>query len=187
MGSQLKQKAIWYRRLSAVSAIALLISFATPGVASAHVLKLDGSIAGILHINPDDDTPVAGKSTDYIIEFDDDANQFTLPQCDCTVSVVNTNDNKTIATEPLVVTSSKISENHYTFSDSGIYNLRFTGAPKQANGFQPFTLTYTVTVASQSSSQSVSPFLWIGMGTVITLVIAAGYATNRHGRLPVRN
>jgi hypothetical protein len=187
MGSHLKQKVIWYRRLSAVSAITLLISFATPGVATAHVLKLDGNIAGILHINPDDETPVAGKSTDYIIQFDDGTHKFTLPECDCTVSIINTNDNKTLATLPLAVTSGETSENHYTFPDSGIYNLRFTGTPKRAGTFQPFTITYTETVlAGQTGSQSVSPYLWLGMSTTIVLAVAAGYATNQR-RLPVRN
>lgn len=48
-----------------------------PTIASAHVLKTDGSIGAVVHIDPDDD-PIIGKSANFFLEFKDTKNKFQL-------------------------------------------------------------------------------------------------------------
>lgn len=164
------------RRILASVLVTVLTCLAIPGVASAHVLKVDAHIGAVLHINPDDN-PTTGDSTDYILSFDDDTGKFSLPQCDCNVSIVE--NGQTIATKPLVVSSSEVSENHYTFLKPDVYDMRFTGTPKTAGAFQPFTLDYEVRVTDgQANTQPMPVALWVGMGMMIGLVLLAAYAMN---------
>ncbi|MEJ0073385.1 MAG: hypothetical protein WDN27_04895 [Candidatus Saccharibacteria bacterium] len=65
------------RRFTATVTLIVMAGLAIPGAASAHVLKIDGSIGGVLHINPDDN-PTTGNPTDYILSFDDDSGKFNL-------------------------------------------------------------------------------------------------------------
>ncbi|HVV66955.1 MAG TPA: hypothetical protein VHB72_02695 [Candidatus Saccharimonadales bacterium] len=164
------------KRLLSAALVALLACLSVPGVASAHVLKVDGSIGAVLHINPDDN-PTTDGPTDYIMSFDDDNGQFSLPKCDCTVSIIN--NGQTIATEPLVNSSNEVSENHYTFTEPGVYDMQFTGKPKQSGGFQPFTLNYEVRVTGgQAGARSFPVLLWVGIGMGMLLVLLAAYALN---------
>ncbi|MEJ0073384.1 MAG: hypothetical protein WDN27_04890 [Candidatus Saccharibacteria bacterium] len=84
---------------------------------------------------------------------------------------------KTIAAKPLAVSGSEVSENHYTFTKPDVYTMRFTGRPKQAGAFQPFTLNYPVRVTNgQISAQSMPAALWAGMGMGIGFILLAAYA-----------
>ena len=162
------------RRLLGGVIVALLIALDIPAVASAHVLKVDGDIGAVLHINPDDN-PTIGGSTDYIMTFDDDSGRFSLPNCDCNVSIIE--GGKIIATKPLVISNSEESENHYTFLKPDVYTMRFTGTPKQPGAFQAFTLNYEVRVTNGKTPQQNFPILlWVGMGMGIGLILLAAYA-----------
>lgn len=164
------------KRIFETTAIALLFTLSIPAIASAHVLKVDDDIGAVLHINPDDN-PTTGDSTDYILSFDDDTGKFSLPKCNCGVSIIE--NGKTIATKPLVVSSSQVSENHYTFLKPDVYDIRFTGTPKTPDAFQPFTLDYEVRVTDgQTNTQPMPVALWVGMGMGIGLILLAAYATN---------
>src|SRR6267154_1546355 len=98
--------------------VVLVCTFGTPAIASAHVLKVDGDIGAVLHINPDDN-PTTGTSTDYVMAFDDSTNKFSLQKCHCSVSIIE--NAQTIATRPLTMSSSEVSDNHYTFIKPGVY------------------------------------------------------------------
>jgi hypothetical protein len=169
-----------HRRTLSFGVLILFLSLTLPGVVSAHVLKLDGTIAGILHGNPDDSTPIAGKPADYILMIDDATSRFSLPDCTCTISVIQ--GAQVLSTRPLFVTGTNVSENHYTFQQSGLYTLRFAGTPKGTRAFQPFTLNYTVTVAPGQPVQRTPLLFWIGAGVGIGIVMAVSYATNRRNR-----
>jgi hypothetical protein len=154
----------------------MLLFLATPGTASAHVLKVDGHIGAVLHINPDDD-PTTGRPTDYVISFDDDTGRFSLPKCDCNVAIIQ--NGKITATKLLAISSSQVSENHYTFTTPAVYTMRFTGTPKTPGGFQPFTLDYEVRVTSgQTNTQPMPVLLWVGMAMAVGLILLAAYVTN---------
>lgn len=147
-----------------------------PAAASAHVLKVDGDIGAVLHINPDDN-PTTGAPTDYTVSFDDDTGKFSLPKCTCTVSIVQRG--KVIATRPLAVSSSEVSEDRYTFTRPDVYIMRFSGKPKRPGTFQPFVLNYEERVTSgRTNVQPIPDLLWVGMGMAVGLLLLGAYATN---------
>lgn len=159
--------------LAALSLCACL--FALPGVASAHVLKVDGTIGAVLHIEPDDN-PTTGKPTTYALSFTDDTGRLDLTRCNCTVQVQLSG--KTISSHAMQVTDTTDSISTYTFPSAGVYTMQFTGVPKTADLFQPFHLSYTVRVAGDHmAAQNFPPLLWIGMGMGIGLILLAGVAT----------
>lgn len=173
------------KRTLGTVALALLLTLGLPAVASAHVLKVDGTIGAVLHINPDDD-PTAGSSTDYAMSFDDDTDRFSLPKCNCNVSIIE--NGQTIATEPLAASSDTVSENRYTFDKPDVYTLRFTGTPKTAGAFQPFTLSYEVRViGGRPTTQSIPVALWVGMGMGVGLLLLAAYAMGDGDGKPERS
>ncbi|HVV25710.1 MAG TPA: hypothetical protein VHC21_01615 [Candidatus Saccharimonadales bacterium] len=162
------------RRFVGSLLIVTTVFLALPGIASAHVLKVDGDIGAVLHINPDDN-PTTGGSTDYILSFDDDSGRFSLPKCNCDVSIIQAG--KTIATKPLVDSSDQVSENHYTFPAPAVYIMRFTGTPKTPGAFQPFTLDYEERVTNgQLNAQPMPVLLWIGLAMGIGLILLGAYA-----------
>jgi hypothetical protein len=163
------------RTVVASAVCAVLISASITHIASAHVLKTDGDIGAIMHIDPDDN-PVSGTPTTYNLAFKDTQGRFNLGDCGCTVSVVQ--NSIKLAQSPLDAVDSLDSSNIYTFPNPGVYTLVVSGAPKSTNSFQPFTLNYLIRVLSPSGSGSVQPFpitLWIGFGLLITLLIIASY------------
>jgi hypothetical protein len=169
-----------FKRILGVFALALLCTLGWPAVASAHVLKIDGDIGAVLHINPDDN-PTTGSPTDYLMSFNDDTSRFSLPKCNCKVSIIA--NNQTVATKPLTASSNTVSDNHYTFNKPAVYTLQFTGAPKIAGAFQPFTLNYEVRVTDgQPHAQPVPVALWVGMGMAVGLVLLAAYAIDYDDR-----
>ena len=65
--------------------IFLLFLICTVNV-QAHILKTDGSIGAVLHIDPDDD-PIARQSSYFFFEFKDKQNIFKLENCDCKITI----------------------------------------------------------------------------------------------------
>jgi hypothetical protein len=109
------------------------------------------------------------------MSFSDDSGLFSLQKCDCKVSIIE--GDRIVATEPLTASGRETSENRYTFTNPGVYDMRFTGAPKQAGEFQPFTLDYEVRVmGNQSATQPFPLLLWVGMAMGIGLILLAAYA-----------
>jgi hypothetical protein len=162
------------KRLFSGVSLTFLLLLGLPTVASAHVLKVDGHVGAVLHINPDDN-PTTGKPTDYVLSFNDDTGKFSLSKCNCTVSIIQ--NGTSVATKPLAISSSEMSENHYTYIKPDVYTMRITGQPKQAGAFQSFTLNYEVRVTSGSATTQPFPvMLWVGMGMGIGLILLAAVA-----------
>jgi hypothetical protein len=146
------------------------------GSASAHVLKTDGSIGAVLHIEPDDN-PTTGKPTEYILSFSDDNGTLDISKCNCMVNVQE--NGKTISSRPIQVTDPTDSIDKYTFQKPDVYTLQFTGTPTTAGLFQPFTLNYLVRVTGSGGANGAQPFpmlIWVGMGMGIGLILLAAYA-----------
>jgi hypothetical protein len=140
------------------------------------VLKTDGHIGAVLHINPDDN-PTAGSPTDYVLSFSDDTGRFSLPKCDCSVSIIK--GGKTIAAGPLTASGSELSEDRYTFSTPAVYTMHLDGKPKTPGAFQPFTLNYEIRVTgNQTAVQPMPVLLWVGMGMTVGLILLASYVFN---------
>jgi len=172
------------RRIISLGTLLAVLLLATPGTANAHVLKVDGHIGAVLHINPDDN-PTTGSPTDYTVSFDDDTGRFSLSKCTCSVSIIQ--NGKTIAATPLTVSNNEVSEDRYTFATPAVYTMRFTGTPKTPGAFQPFTLDYEVRVTNgQASTQPMPMLLWVGMAMAVGLILLAAYATN-YGVEPIED
>lgn len=135
----------------------------------AHVLKTDGSIGAILHIDPDDD-PVAGQSSGFFFDFKDTQNKFQPQNCNCTFSILESN--KEIFSQPLFqdnqnpsLTSASL---FFVFPKRDVYQVKVVGVPKSPNLFQPFTLIYNVRVdkiSQVSSSPQSSSQNWLAIHT----------------------
>lgn len=145
--------------------------------ASAHVLKVDGEISAELHIEPHDN-PVSGKPISYELFFDDTSNRFSLAKCDCVADIKQ--NGRTIATQNLHATGVLSSENVYSFPESGEYELRISGEPKQPGAFQKFSLSYPQHISAPGGS-GVQPFprlLAVGLGVGIAVILLAAYKQN---------
>ena len=160
--------------ISFLAVISICITTSQP--VFAHVLKTDGTIGAILHIQPDDN-PKSGTPTTYELAFKDTNYQFSIQNCNCTVTI-RQND-KTLDTGPLIASSAHVSKNRYTFQNPGVYTLNVSGQPTQPNDFAPFSLTYTIRVEAGSGSKNLDSFpltLAIGMALMIGLIMLAAYA-----------
>ncbi len=141
------------RIFSFVLAILFISIFASP--VFAHVLKYDGSIGAVLHVNPEDD-PIAGEISNFFFEFKDKNNKFLPENCDCKITILK---------EGQEVLSRNLFENNfspsldnisfsYTFPALGIYTLNIDGKSKDGS-FNDFSLKYDIRVARLSESQDV--------------------------------
>jgi len=136
-----------------ISLVAGLTIF-VPAV-SAHVLKTDGSIGAVMHIDPDDD-PIAGQPATFFFELKDKQNQFKAADCNCTVTI--TQNDKQLYSAALFQSGSASDINtpvfSYTFPEKSIYTVILKGVPATAGEFQSFTLTYDVRVDRQVAGSS---------------------------------
>jgi hypothetical protein len=134
-----------------ISAVAFLLFiqyslFINP--AYAHVLKTDGTIGAVLHVDPQDD-PVANQSTNFFFEFKDTSNKFDPKNCDCRVSILQ--GDKEIYSGNLFqnTTNPTLSDAVFSFifPEKDIYKVKVEGKPNTPNAFSSFTLSYDVRVA----------------------------------------
>lgn len=160
--------------------IALLLAILLPThFASAHVLKVDGSIGSTLHVDPADN-PVVGSPATFYFEIKDKQNKFTPTACNCTVSI-STSEGEVLHTEQLFTQSSSAGLSNpllqYVFEKGGVYTVTLTGSPKTAGGFQSFQLSYTVRVENgeptphtDNAETSVSDaWLYSGLGLLVVV------------------
>jgi hypothetical protein len=137
------------RKIATLALVALTWLSIAP-VALAHVLKYDGTIGAVMHVDPDDD-PIAGQVATFFFEFKDTSGKFSLTTCDCTISVQA--QGKEIFSSPLSSSASAT----YTFPQKDIYTISVIGTPKSSNAFQPFTLTYNLRVERAATVQAPTP------------------------------
>ncbi len=129
-----------------------LFTFSTP--VYAHVLKTDGTIGAVLHVDPEDD-PIAGAQSGFFFEFKDKEGKFAPQNCDCTFSIIE--DGKQIFSQPLFqnnpspsLTSASI---FFTFPEKNVYQVKVVGKSNTPGSFQHFTLLYDIRVARESDNQ----------------------------------
>lgn len=172
---------VWYHKemkqgaktifVTALSALSLSVALLITPVASAHILRSDGSMSAELHVEPDD-APVTKVPVAYRLSFYESAGKFSLKDCNCSVTFVR--DGMTTARKELNATTDTVSENSVTFAEPGTYTFKVTGTPKTAGSFAPFTLSYEERVGTPASDQSNSTLTWwlIGLASVAAVVYA---------------
>ncbi len=125
---------------------------------SAHILKTDGSIGAVLHIDPNDE-PAAGDLAGIFLEFKDRENKFNPQNCSCTFSIIE--DGKEIYNQPLFQNNTNPNlENasvFFTFPEKNVYQIKIVGKPNSPNAFQTFSLIYDIRVATQHTYSSPIP------------------------------
>lgn len=112
----------------------------------AHVLRTDGSIGAVLHIDPNDD-PIAGQPATLIFEFKDTQGKFQPGRCTCQLSITNGAGQQVLGQALTFPPGQQVAVNQFTFPTRDVYAVTAVGQPQTPNDFQPFTLTYSVRVA----------------------------------------
>jgi hypothetical protein len=177
------------RRLAALLVVLGCVAFVAPS-ANAHVLKSDGTIGAVLHIEPDDN-PTSGRLTSYDLAFKDTTGRFKLPICACSVTILQ--NRQAIFSQNLALTGDLTSQDSFTFPEADVYTLEINGRPTKAGAFQPFSLNYLVRVTGGGvvrSNQPVPMLLRFGLSLTIALVLLGVYAVvhtsgNRRNKEPL--
>lgn len=137
--------------------LALLLSLAAPVL--AHKVEISGEVGGTIHIEPND-TPRAGEpSLTWFALIRRGGEPIPLSDCNCQLSVYAqpyTSGNSPLLQPSLQPVSQEGYENipgaEITFPQVGGYVLVLRGEPQNAASFQPFELSYDITVATGQSA-----------------------------------
>ncbi|MGB7249679.1 MAG: hypothetical protein WBC73_12135 [Phormidesmis sp.] len=164
---------------------ATLLCLASPilhKVSAAHQVKVTPDVGATLHIEPND-TPRAGEEAlAWFALTRSGGRPIALSECDCELAIYQQQDQPSLS-ETTASTDSQTPDSQiapvltpalspittegyegipgasFTFPAVGIYSLVLSGAPKQADSFDDFTLAFDVTVAAgqASSAEQTSP------------------------------
>ncbi len=98
-----------------------------PGALLAHVSMTANTMTVILHINPGDKAQI-GKEAVLQFEIIDTTQQFSLEECECTVTILR-NDVPIYSVAPETLTKISPTKFHvpYTFTETGTYKIGFAG------------------------------------------------------------
>jgi len=136
-----------------VVAVMLLVISGAPKFTAAHVLKIDGTIGGVIHINPDDD-PIVGEAANIYFDIQDTINKFKGTNCDCTLIIKDASTGKTVDQRKKLdsISNDKTIGFIYTFKQKGIYTLILHGEGVPETAFSPFNLSYDIRVEREPSN-----------------------------------
>lgn len=137
---------------SFLSSLMVLGFFLEPTL--AHTVKIDGDVGATFHLEPNHN-PRAGESSRVWFALTRKGGQpISLSQCNCQLKVSphsSAQKNSKVMNPPLKAISAEqyqgIPGADLVFPSAGVYELEISGTPKAGSQFQPFKLSYTVTVA----------------------------------------
>lgn len=162
----------------------LFVIMLVPTAASAHVLKTDGQIGVIMHVDPDDD-PIAGQPSSFFFEVKDKQNKFKPNNCDC--ELVITEAGNEIYRQALLAAGSGDFVGSVTFPKRDVYVATLVGTPVAVGDFQPFKVIYDLrvsrTVAASGTKSSNTPLLVI-IGAVAVVFVGLVIVFIMKGRRP---
>lgn len=122
--------------------VLLFLVSVIPG-AHAHILRVDGNIGVLLHVDPND-APVAGQQANFFVIIQDYSGRFDISECYCTLAIKK--DGKEIASFP-INSNEFYRQIEYSFPASGIYQVIVAGKPTNGD-FQPFKTTFEYYVST---------------------------------------
>jgi hypothetical protein len=135
----------------------LLLPLATPVL--AHNIKVSGTVAATFHIEPNHNPKAGEPSQTWFALTHKGGTVIPLAQCDCKLAVHAEpyKEGEAALLEPALKSLSTeqyqgIPSAEIIFPKPGEYELEISGKPKAGAKFQPFELSYTVTVLTGSSS-----------------------------------
>lgn len=173
-----------------VKLLTILILFGLSGLLPlpvfAHVVKSDGTVGAVIHIDPEDD-PVAGGENTIYLEFKDTTGKFNLPDCDCKLTI--SKDSQEVSSQSFSSTSESEPLSAvipFVFPEKGIYEVKISGASKTSD-FPNFVFTYDVRVARDNNSTPAPKESWfsehvihlIGSFGIVAFFIGALIAQKR--------
>ncbi len=171
------------KRIALCMVIAAL-SLGLGGIASAHVLKQDNGLYGILHIQPDD-SPSAGHPTQLVFYFGSNLPQYTFALSDCQCEARLIENGATLSTTPITSEggSDTVGQAIVTFPKLAVYSIVVTAHPKDT-AFPAFALTYPTRVDQSNTapgqhSRNVIEYAILGLGILGLLAIAIWQAASR--------
>jgi hypothetical protein len=132
----------------------LPLVLASPLVAIAHTVKTDANVAATFHIEPNHHPKAGEPAQAWFVLTQQGGQQISLAQCNCKLTVYDkTRSPASVVLEPTLTT---ISAEQYrdvpgaeiVFPKPGLYSLELSGSPATGANFQPFKLSYSVTVGA---------------------------------------
>lgn len=140
----------------------LIVGSCTP--VFAHKIEVSGDVGGTVHIEPNDNPRAGTPSLAWFALTRQGGELIPLEDCTCQLSVYA--QPRQAADTPLEQPSLEpVSVEGYrnipgadiTFPQVGAYELVLQGEPKTPNAFQPFELTFAVTVAVGQTASTPAP------------------------------
>jgi hypothetical protein len=151
-------------RFSTIMGGLLWLTLAAP--AFAHTAKVSGDVAATFHVEPNHNPKAGQPSQAWFALTQRGGKVIPFEQCNCKLKI-HLNPHKEGDTPTLEPVLKPISTAQYqnvpgadiTFPKSGAYELEISGTPKAGAKFQPFELSYEVTVMAgvMSSETGVQP------------------------------
>lgn len=131
--------------------------------AIAHNIQVDGTIGATFHIEPNHNPRAGEPATAWFALTKAGGELLGFAQCDCRLQVYNraANPDTPVLTPPLKAIAaeqySDIPGAEIVFPQAGIYELEISGSPKSGTEFEPFALTYSVTVSPGKPVETPAP------------------------------
>ncbi len=151
-------------KLNTLGVWLLWVTLAAP--AFAHTVHVSGDVAATFHIEPNHNPKAGHPSQAWFSLTQRGGKVIPLAQCNCKLKI-HLNPHKEGDTPTLEPVLKPISTAQYqnvpgadiTFPKSGEYELELSGTPKTGAKFQPFELSYEVTVmaGAMASAAGVQP------------------------------
>jgi len=149
------------RILFAVACIMLLPA------AAAHMLKTDGDIGVLMHVDPDDE-PVAREPATFYFEIKDRSGKFSSARCDCRLRVLN--EGREVLHEAPAERTAQANgaalAAAYTFAEAGVYRVELHGVPAGDASFTAFSVPFDVRVERNGAGAG-SPRVWRALAVVL--------------------
>lgn len=136
----------------------LLLSTLFSTSALAHNIKTSGDVGVTFHIEPDHSPRAGSESQAWFALTRQGGELIALSECDCELKVYleSATGNEPILNPTLVPLSPEqyrdVPGAEIVFPQPGIYQLELTGEPTQEGNFNPFQVSYPVTVSPSLTS-----------------------------------
>jgi len=156
-----------------------------PATASAHILKTDGTIGAILHIDPDD-APKPGSPATLYFSFKDTASKFQSAYCICAIEI-DQNGQKVASQDLSFLEGTDNANVAFTFPKQAVYQVVVSGRPQPGISFQSFQLTYAVRVEGPGADVSASSqdrLIFYGILFLVIVGTLVALATRFIGKNP---
>ncbi|MFO8040949.1 MAG: hypothetical protein R6U67_16055 [Sodalinema sp.] len=117
----------------------------------AHLIKTDGNVGATFHLEPNHNPRSGEPAQTWFALTQSGGESVSLDECDCQLEVFRGGDrSQAIATPTLTAISAEGYEDipgaEVIFPEAGVYDLVLTGSPQNSANFEPFSLSYNVTV-----------------------------------------